>query len=415
MKIISFTILFLISLALSAQINNSKIYWVGHSLISHTDNYTTGTTNLVSLMGQMANSQGKTYNFHQHTTPGAPLGWNWGANPTAWSDIQSYIQPLINSSHADYGSFDTIILTEAIDVNSMYDYWSSSFYARKFYLSALHANPNTRLFLYESWHHFQASDDDFRPYYGAIASFDWEQYMLNIRSIWETIIDKANDPSQTQNDASYVYQGTGIDPGLGSEILDIKIIPTGQVLVQVLNRLSQNLASDDWTYNGSNLTALDFFANPLSNFPTDLSTTVHPETLDDIHPTHILIYLNALVHYAVVYQDNPINIPALNSVPSNIADIFKDVVWSVVINDSRTGVADALSITNNTIDSFNIYPNPTKTILHIQSNKTQHYKIINTLGQIVLEGYKKTININQLSKGLYFIKTSSQTKTFVKK
>ena len=351
MKKIILGILLLTSQYLIAQINQAKVYWVGHSLISHTDSYSSGTDNLMGLMATMASSQGKTYSYHDHTTPGAPIGWNWGANMAAWNDIETLIQPLLNSSHTDYGTYDVMIVTESIDLHPAYQWWVSSFYARKFYNAAKTANPNARLFLYESWHHFHASDDGFRSYYGPISTFDWNQYMLNVRPLWEMIIDRASDPAMTQNDAGYVYQGPGIDPGLGNDILEINIIPTGQVLVNVLNRLALNLGGDDWTYNGSPLTALDFFANPLANFPTDTVTTVHPDPVDDIHPSNVLIYLNALVHYAVVYQDNPINLPPANGVPANIADIFKEVVWNVVSTDPRTGIPAILDV--EYLDPFN--------------------------------------------------------------
>lgn len=49
-KLILLTKLLLISNLLFGQINNTNVYWVGHSLISHTDNYAPGTMNLIGLM-----------------------------------------------------------------------------------------------------------------------------------------------------------------------------------------------------------------------------------------------------------------------------------------------------------------------------------------------------------------------------
>ena len=87
----------------------------------------------MNLMSTMTSSQSKNYDYYDHTTPGAPLGWNWGHNNMSWSDgIGTLIQPLINTSHADYGSYDVMVLTEGIDINNTYEYWASSFYARKF-------------------------------------------------------------------------------------------------------------------------------------------------------------------------------------------------------------------------------------------------------------------------------------------
>lgn len=403
-----------------AQVDNAKVYWVGHSLISHTDNYTTGSFNLIELINTFTTHQGKTYNYYQHTTPGAPLGWNWGANTHAWNDIKDLIEPLINSSHIDYGTFNTMVLTEGINVNTTYDYWASSFYARKFYNAAKKANPNTRLFLYESWHHYNAADEEYRDYYGPMATFNWSAYMISMRTVWENIIDKASNPAETQNDANYTYLGSDFsatDPGLGNDILDIKIIPTGRVLVKVFERLNEDLASDDWSYKGDVLKTKDFFANPLSNFPTNLTTKVHPEDpLDDIHPSNVLVYLNSLVHYAVIYQDNPINLPTANDVPTNISSIFKEIVWSEVLDDERTGVSQALSVYKGKSKlPFKIYPNPSSSFVNISKGKNIKYTITDFTGKIILKGKEKNIDISQLSNGIYILKTNYYISKFIKK
>ncbi len=415
-------LLLLIGLSVTAsvfsQINSAKVYWVGHSLISHTDIYTPSSTNLIDNLGTLASSQSKTYSFHQHTTPGSPLGWNWGASPVAWASSQVLIAPLIDASDPEYGTFDVMVLTEAVELNGYYDWWSSGFYARKFYNAAINANPATRLFMYESWQHFQASDDASRPYYGPMSTFDFRQYMIDMRVIWESIIDEASDPALTPVDAGYVYQGSAMsatDPGFGGSILPINIIPTGQVLLDVFERLALNLPSDNWDYNGAPLTELDFFSNPFSNFPTDTITTVQSAPVDDIHPSNVMVYLNALVHYSVIYQDNPSALPAINGVPSNVADIFKEVVWNNVTNDYRTGVSAAGVNDNKTID-FVLYPNPATSQLTINGLATGlEYKVFNSLGQELLKGAANSINISNLSKGVYTLRIGSTVKRFIKK
>ncbi len=421
MKQTLLTIAFLSFMHLTkAQFNDAKVYWVGHSLISHTDSYNPDTENLILLMNDFAASQGKTYAYHKHTTPGAPLGWNWGANPDAWADVSDLIDPLINQSNNEYGSFDVMVITEGINLQSTYDWWHPAFYARKFYNAAINANPNTRLFMYESWHHYNASDQDFGSYYGPMESFDWRQYMIDIREVWENIIDEASTDATAGNDPNYIYQGTEInpvDPGLGDETLDIKIIPTGQVLVAVLDRLNENLATDDWSYNGDVLKDIDFFANPLINFPDDLTTTVHPsDPIDDIHPSNVLVYLNGLVHYSVIYQDNPIHLPETNGVPANIANIFKEVAWDVVINDPRTGVTGNIAVENNsnTQEKPAIYPNPTCDVLYLESDKHEDYTITNAMGETLIKASGNMVNVKKLASGIYFITINNKTQKFIK-
>lgn len=409
MKNLTF-LLVLVSSYFYAQINSAKVYWVGHSLISSTYSQDSNTVNLIQLMNTLASSQNKTYNYHKHTTPGAPIGWNWGANPNAWNDIEDLIQPLINTSHGEYGTFDVMVVTEGIDVTSSFQWWKSSFYARKFYNAAKNANPNTRLFLYESWHHFNASDDNFRSIYGPMEDFNWDTYMTSVRPTWNTILDYASNPSLTQDAPDYTYQGPGEDPGLGDGLLEICLIPTGEVFQSVLDRLNQNLATDDWSYNGGNLNPKDFFENPLDNFPSDLTTRVDPSRpLDDIHPSNVLIYLNALVHYAVIYQDNPINLPASNNVPSNIADIFKDVVWNIVNSNTRTCMP-TLGTSENILSKIKLYPNPTtKTVYLSNLEETINYTVTNVVNKIIKKGTlspsKNSIDVSALQSGFYIIKT----------
>ena len=406
-KIITLLVL-LYSIVIHAQIDNARVYWVGHSLISHTDNYSPSTFNLPALLSRLVNSQGKSYSYYQHTVPGAPLGWNWGATPAAWNDIKALIQPLIDTSHVDYGTFDVMVLTEGIELSSTHFWWNSSFYARKFYNAARRANPNTRLFMYESWHHFHAMDDVFRSQYGPISKFDWDQYMGLMRVEWEKIVDETSLASRTQTDSAYSYQGPGIDPGLGDDTLSICLIPTGSVLRKVLDRLNQNLPNDDWSYNGSTLNELDFFANPLANFPDDTVTPIYPsDPVDDIHPSNVLIYLNSLVHYAVIYQEDPSNLPADNGVPDNIADIFKEVVWDVVSNDPRTCVSGFTGIDKINSSNLTVYPNPSSGIIRLNYLDSQEtIYIFDILGKIAYEfnGKNNTIDISEFADGIYFIK-----------
>jgi hypothetical protein len=69
-----------------------------------------------------------------------------------------------------------------------------------------------------------------------------------------------------------------------------------------------------------------------------------------------------------------------------------------------------LSILDNNIDNINIYPNPTSGVLYITiSNKIiANYSILNLLNKTIIESKntsnKNTLNLQHLSKGLYFIK-----------
>lgn len=348
MKTITSVIVPIISLCLwgasagYAQYNSAKVFWVGHSLMDGKDWNNYNSKNLLDYMEILSSESGKQYDSKRHIIPGAPFGWNWGVT-NSWAQVAPQIAPLTDQNHSDYGSFNAIVITEGVNVNSSYDAWSSGFYARKFFAAAKNANPQTRLFLYESWHHYNAGD--FRAYYGPQASFNWKNYMLNARLTWEKIADEAADPAVLalgNNPDNYVYVGYGTDPGISNETFTVNIIPSGQVLVKVLDRIAENRFSDNWTLSSAakngKLSDVDFFMNPLLNFPSDLTTTVHGGELDDIHASEILSYLNALTHYAVIYGQNPQGLPSTEFITPAIAQIFQEVVWDVVTNDPRTGV-----------------------------------------------------------------------------
>ncbi len=316
---------------------------MGHSLVDGEDHYSDVDEPLDWLLATIVQSAGYTYEHYRHTTPGAPIGWNWGGVPDAWTNNAQYkLPPLIDESHPDYGTFDTMVVTEGVAIASSYDWWTPGAYARKFYCAAFIARPDVELFLYESWHHLQASDPDFTSYYGPYEDYDFEQYQRDARAVWNTIADEAADPSLTPDvPPDHGWWGPGEDPGVCDEVLDVKIVPTGQALVHLLERLAEDRPGDDWSYAeaavGGQMSRLDLFNNPWTNWPADTVTTVHNGVHDDIHPSHLLVYLNAAVHYATVYRRDPRTLSAANGVPENLASILLEVAYETVTQDPRTG------------------------------------------------------------------------------
>jgi|GEM_PF-1800726 len=78
------------------------------------------------------------------------------------------------------------------------------------------------------------------------------------------------------------------------------------------------------------------------------------------------------------------------------------------ISGSTYQIISYVNITTNSIKEFEkqdylIYPNPSSGIFHIQMDKFKSARIMNTLGEIVLEGGTKNINLSGFDIGLYFI------------
>lgn len=105
------------------------------------------------------------------------------------------------------------------------------------------------------------------------------------------------------------------------------------------------------------------------------------------------------------------------------------------IENARTPIINSYgwTITNGGLDcsslhtekfattSLKLYPNPVISILHVDNNLTnQSYNIIDTLGKVILKGNliegNNTINIEKLSKGIYYLKVVDRRATsFIKK
>jgi len=93
-----------------------------------------------------------------------------------------------------------------------------------------------------------------------------------------------------------------------------------------------------------------------------------------------------------------------------------------VFYDNISLQEDALSVDEVNADTFNIYPNPTKGILNIDSNNTYSdlsVEIFNLLGSQVLEtrinSANESIDVSGLTKGLYLLKLSSDTEALITK
>lgn len=306
----------------------ATVYWVGHSLMSHRDVNHPDSRTLFELMGDFARAAGQSYDEYRHTTPGAPLSWNWNDEAGKRAEIESR------------GSrYDVMVMTEGISLTETMRWHSTSFYAQRFQCAMQNANPNAEVFLYESWHHLYASDPDGR--YPEPHVYDWRARLDEDRPRWEQVIDEAMRPDLATPD-SY-YDGARCTPAR-----PMRLIPVGTAL----GRLVDAMESGDARWEG--LTRHQLVQNGYRNWPEEWPVapgtsvdwrgrmaslqTIHPAQLDDIHASRTLIYFVALVHYATVYRRTPVGLPTANAVSSGLARAMQELAWDVVLNDPRAGV-----------------------------------------------------------------------------
>ncbi|WP_040279369.1 T9SS type A sorting domain-containing protein [Psychroserpens damuponensis] len=110
---------------------------------------------------------------------------------------------------------------------------------------------------------------------------------------------------------------------------------------------------------------------------------------------------------------------AENTIVNNDASIYFDQNPAIITNSIQTRfiTIESLSISNPSIDSqFKMFPNPTNTLVHIESvHSILNTEIFTILGEKVKTSQQNTIDVSQLNSGTYILKVSSEIGTFTKK
>ena len=84
--------------------------------------------------------------------------------------------------------------------------------------------------------------------------------------------------------------------------------------------------------------------------------------------------------------------------------------WAVYSEECELGLGD------NTFVHFTLYPNPTQNILSIESqHQIETVKIYNLQGQLIKEESSSSIDVSNLTTGLYFVQVTVDGKRITKK
>lgn len=189
------------------------------------------------------------------------------------------------------GDYDAVVMTEMVEIRDAIKYMDSHDYLHRFARAAWEANPETRVYFYETWH--PLSDPE-----------GWlERVDLDLERYWEGEILRR----------ALAHDGM---------TRPIHLIPAGQVMARLVREIEA----------GPGLPGL--------KDRTDLF-------IDDIHLSDQGLYLVALTHYAVIHQRSPEglphallradNTPAVAPDPETAA-LMQRIVWEVVQAMPRTGV-----------------------------------------------------------------------------
>ncbi|MFT4961865.1 MAG: hypothetical protein ACI92Z_002959 [Paracoccaceae bacterium] len=222
------------------------VLFIGHSLF--------GPTN-PQMLRQVLQSQSPTIQVSAQIINGAPLKYNW-SNSAEAEGVDARVE-------LPGGGYNAVILTEGIPLANQLKWNKSAEYAQRFYELATGANPDTQVYLQETWHSLDSGT-------GVDVEYDdkddilWRDRLDQDLSVWQSIV----------NDVNTAHSGSSPD---------MVLLPAGQAMAL----LYDEIAAGEVTGIGD---IRELFS-------------------DDIHPNDIGFYYLTMVQFAVLTGQSPVGLP----------------------------------------------------------------------------------------------------------
>lgn len=258
------------------------VYHLGHSLVGR---------DMPSFLAQMAG-----HSHHSQLGWGTPLRAHWedAIEITGFEAENAHDRFSPAKESLESGNYDTVVLTEMVDLKDAITWHASPYYLANWAELARAGNPDTRIYLYESWHRLDVDG-------GWLARLD-----ADLPKLW----------------LGEVLQGAaawGAPP--------IYLIPAGQVMAEVARRAEAGQI-------------------PGMTRREDLFAVAADGSQDMIHPSDLGNFLVALTHFAVLYHRMPDALPSRLlradgtsfDIDPAIADALARLTWTVVKATPRTGI-----------------------------------------------------------------------------
>ncbi len=232
---------------------------------------------------------------------GATIQANWQHSATAEGVDSRVVLPS--------GDYEVVVMTEAIPLINHLE-WSDTYeYATKFYDLATTSNPNTRVYIYESWHSLLSGT-------GQPVNYDnndhipWRERLDQDLELWEGIVNAINETRQNSSSP------------------EAQLIPVGQAMAALYDAIGA-----DQVPGISDIS--EFFG-------------------DHIHLNALGNYFLTMVQYSTIYGRDPENLPAqfygergerFDAPSPALADVLQDIAWGTVSRylngDEGANIGDA--------------------------------------------------------------------------
>ena len=256
-----------------------RVYHLGHSLVGRDM-----PAMLAQLSGHDWNSQ---------------LGWGASLNQHLSGEVPGFAEE--NTSAAfrpaagalDSGEYPVVVLTEMVDLSDAIRYHDSAQALRAWVERIRAARPDTRIYLYETWHDRALSADFPEGWVGRLRD--------DLPNLWEGVLLRATLQENTE---------------------PVRLIPGGQVMA-AFDRAAR--------------------AGEIPGYSSAAGLFI-----DQIHFNDSGAYLMALTHYAVIRGVSPEGLPATvtradgtaaNAPGEEAAQAMQQLVWQVVTSLPLTGVS----------------------------------------------------------------------------
>ena len=321
--------------ALPAPTGPLSTYHLGHSLVGR---------DMPAMLAQLA---GHTY--ASQIGWGASLKDHWQGRVPGLAEENRAPAFRPAAGAIDSGAYGAVILTEMVELRDAIRWHDSAAYLAGWAARARNANPDTRIYLFETWHRL---DDP----QGWLARLDadlarhWEGDLLRPAMAGTgaapgvgtgaapgaapgaaTTANPAASPPTSPPATPPVNPATNplATPPPNPAAPTIHLIPGGQVMAEAARAIEAGLI-------------------PGLTSRRDLFARLPDGTTDLVHPGDIGAYLMALTHYAVLYHRSPEGLPhqlaRADGSPAHpptreAALLLQQLVWRVVTRYPATGVA----------------------------------------------------------------------------
>lgn len=334
-----------------------KTFYIGHSLIN---------LNIPAMTHSLSLDAG---------IPGDDYDYQIGNGANLWYQWDTLVGNEQGTPYQDAlptGTYDNLIFTEAIALKGHIEWSYTYLYANNFCEYAHSFNPDTKMYVYETWHCTKSGTNEGCEWDPG-SNVDWRQRLDDDLSLWEGIVDHV----------------LTINPDY-----DVNIIPGGQGLAKLYDAIEDGAVPDKTNIN-------QFFS-------------------DDIHLTNEGNYYIACIMFACVYERSPVGLsnhlkdewgsfyPALDPA---LALKLQELAWETVCEYERSGVECSPASTSEG-DNNKVFFDQNNQVLNFQKNYSGEVMILDIQGRMVRKinvENESLVKIGNLIPGVYFVKTVNNT------